>query len=683
MSGLAPNSSNIGLVARPTSEVTRDIAHPEYVYWRTEWQKLRDVLAGQREVKRKQQEYLPRMAGADDEDYALYLRRATFYNMTAQTQNGMLGQVFRADPAVRHLPAKYRDAIKRFAKDGTSLFGFLKTVMAEQIALGRFGVLVDAPVLDPSRRNRPPSAFAVGYTAENIIDWAIEDVDGFWQPTRIVLREFVRESEFITPAPELTSQEARLLRIQADKRPSPSLSPKPSATWGANAGAYTYITVFRELVLEPAEWNADGLVTRREYRQYLYKDDPVGQPLQVVTPVLRGKPLDFIPFVFFGSMSNAPDVERPPLLDICDLNLSHYLTYAELEWGRAFTALPVYYAPGQDDETADVYHIGPSRVWEVPADGATPGILEYTGTGLKALETALNSKEQQIAAIGGRLMPGASKSVSESDNQTVLREANEQSLLLNIIHAAETGISWVVRFWLMFLDMPLTESAEVRVEINQDFLNTPIGAREIRAIQMMYQDGYIPVEILYEYLRKAQIIPSSMEMDEFKGLLNNPDSFLNNPDVSARQRGFADRKQELDQASAAREADISERKVEVAEKLAQIDREKLDIAAKVDSTSVAASRKLGDPEQEQASQADQLTAKTAADAAKTNAQVAGKQLDQQAKAQADQHGLDTKAHQLAIKQQADQHKAAMKAASQPKVAPMAPGSTKAKPNPKK
>ena len=37
------------------------------------------------------------------------------------------------------------------------------------------------------------------------------------------------------------------------------------------------------------------------------------------------------------------------------------------------------------------------------------GIIEFTGHGLRFLENALKDKEAQISAIGGRMMPGASR----------------------------------------------------------------------------------------------------------------------------------------------------------------------------------------------------------------------------------------------------------------------------------
>jgi hypothetical protein len=53
-----------------------------------------------------------------------------------------------------------------------------------------------------------------------------------------------------------------------------------------------------------------------------------------------------IPFRFFNATTNLGDIEKPPILDILTLNLSHYKTYAQLEHGRFYTANPVYYVSG-------------------------------------------------------------------------------------------------------------------------------------------------------------------------------------------------------------------------------------------------------------------------------------------------------------------------------------------------
>lgn len=568
-SGQTPNSQNINRVGRGVADATPVVTHPEYQYFRQDWFKLRDVIAGQKEVKRKGEIYLPKMKGMDQEDYAGYIERATFYNMTRQTQTGMVGQVFRKEPVIRNLPPKFKSKIRNlFAKDGVGHVNFTKTVVGEQIGIGRFGVLVDAPTT-PSQN---PTAYATGYSAENILDWDKGEVNGFFVLTRVLLREFVRTTNIVAndPANNAALLQARGMLAPKDTRAARAKALAASTMVqqsGRFTDSYTYRTVFRELLLTEQE-NGTWVYTQQVY------EDGFGGDFTEFTPKIRGQVLSFIPFEFFGSMSNSESVEASPMLDIADLNLSHYRTYAELEYGRLYTALPVYYAPGSDGSSPAEYHVGPNTVWEVPV-GATPGILEFHGTGLKTLEGALVSKEGQISAIGGRLMPGQ-KGISESSNQTVLREANEQAVLLNCIGAAQTGMTIVVRWWLMFQDVPLGQTEDLSYEINQSFLSTPIGAREIRAIQLMYSDGLITVEQLYGYLLKAEIVEPNTDLEEFKADLANPDSFLNSPDAQARQRGFASRQQELDDARISREADLAQQELDQNTQDAPIDPLKTD-----------------------------------------------------------------------------------------------------------
>lgn len=622
MAGTAPNSTNISRTKRAIQAFSHLVVHPEYEYWRTEWSKIRDAIAGEREIKRKGAEYLRPMTGSDDDQYEEYLHRAVFYNMTNQTLAGMVGQVFRRPPQVRGLPrpgaviARGPDgeeivvnagqdiapSLHRFAKDGSSHSTFAKTIATEQLALGRFGVLVDTAKQVVGGK---PQSFAVGYAAENIIDWQIEDVDGFYVPTRVLVREFVREQQpgsndnawINEPGRRGKRQRPQTAMVRtADGELTPASGkarqamPEPST-----AGGYHYATLYRELTLAP---QPDGT---RIYEQRVYREDPTGIPEEVLTPLIRGNPLRFIPFVFFGAFSNAADCEKPPILDIVDLNLKHYRTYAELEYGRFYTALPTYYAPGNADNDAAEYHIGPGTVWEVPS-GETPGILEFKGEGLKTLERALQEKEQQIAAIGGRMMPGASKSTSESNQQSAMREANEQSLLLNVITALEEGMTHVVRYWLMFRDVLLSDTAKVRYEIDTTFLSTALDARSIRAVQQLYQDGHLTVDHLYEVWIKYGLIPSSETLDEFETKMKDPNSFVGQPDAEAMRRGYVSRAQELEQARIAREADFQQQELDLQERARALEEEKLAFAQQFGATSVSASRELGDIEQAPPSQ---------------------------------------------------------------------------------
>jgi hypothetical protein len=239
--------------------------------------------------------------------------------------------------------------------------------------------------------------------------------------------------------------------------------------------------------------------------------------------------------IIMGPLSPTPEVQKSPVYDIVVLNYAHYKTSAQLEHGRYYTALPVYFvptAPGQ--ESAD-YHVGPSVVWEVPPD-SKPGILEYYGGGLSQLASSLTEKEEHIAQLGGRIMGIRPASTAESDNIYRMKQANEMSILLNITESMQLGLEKLLRW---YLEWQRVSTTDLRVKINQDFKALQIAARELRALALLYQEGILPIQAVYESLQAAEFIPEEWTLEEFTEMLNNMENFPNQPDVSAKSEGFA------------------------------------------------------------------------------------------------------------------------------------------------
>jgi hypothetical protein len=485
---------------------------------------IRDSIIGEVEIKRKNTRYLPRMDGQNDIDYASYLDRAVFFNMSQRTLTGLLGTLFRRNAVVQNLPDDLD--ISNISKQNQSLGAFVKEAAKEIITMGRYGVLMDMD----ENGNMPP--YFAGYIAENITDWTIEEINGRWTCTEIILRELRLARPILNPI-SLTPAGQKLPRI---KKANQQYFSQDTAVTRA---ARRWIASYRVLRLEKV--NPDDPNSDRIYKQYYHTSDhgdasPEGSPFRVYTPTWRGKPFDFIPFHFLGPYDLTPDIDKSPLLDIILLNHSHYKSYAQLEHGRFYTALPVYYCPRDEGEENAAYTVGPSVVWEV-GKGEKPGIIEFNGSGLKYLESACDKKEDQIAALGGRLVGVERVSAGESNNQLKVKEANENALLLNVANVLDTAFTALLRWWAYWQDVPQSEADKILFETNKDFLLNATGAREFRAIQMMYEAGIIPLAVLHDYLKRAELVPDWMSLDQFQTLLTSADSFPNQADVQARQRG--------------------------------------------------------------------------------------------------------------------------------------------------
>jgi hypothetical protein len=493
MSNINPRSSSAADEAVSASP----LVHPDYRYWSPIWRTIRDADIGEVEIKRNATKYLPKLQGHDNDQYRSYLSRAVFFNMTAKTLNALYGTLFRRNPKITGLPKALMEASKKLTKDGVSLHLTAKIAAKEILAMGRYGMMVDA---DPTGRGKP---YVACYTTENILDWQMSEINGMQRLIRVVLREvFYRRKDHLSP--------------------------------------YNYISRFRILVLNELP---DGDYV---YEQHIYEDrdlngvpDYKALPDEIITPTVRGEPLNYIPFIAVGPFTNDPDVQKPPILDIVTLNLSHYQSYAQLEQGRFFTANPVYWTSGgSPNDDSGEYYVGPDVVWELGKDGSA-GVIEFTGQGLTSLETALTQKENQISAIGGRMMPGTHGS-AESNNALRLKEQNEQTLLMNISDTMDEAFTTVLGWWADWNNASAAVVAKIDFEMNRDFLLKDIGAREFRAIQQMYADGIIPITVVYAYLLKAEVIPDWIAEDEFIGMLNQADQFPHMVDVLAQMKNYPD-----------------------------------------------------------------------------------------------------------------------------------------------
>lgn len=486
------------LAAQLASTVSID-AHPEHSFYKNIWSRIRDCDFGEDMVKSKTTNYLPRSDGQEDDDYASYLSRAVFYNMTGKTANALHGQLFKSAPRTNNIPEV---TTKRFSKDGQSLNLSVKYAAKEVLLTGRFGMLVDSPAVNTGK-----NAYVATYTAENILDWE-SNSDG--ELTLLVLKE-----------------------TAYDRDTTNAITP------------HAFKHQYRKLTLE------DGIYTVAVYKEFPSKQSI---PTFEVTPNIRGKSLDHIPFTFVGPFNNQPAIQKPPLLDIVNLNLSHFKSYAELESGRFYTANPVYTtnSGGDDNEDAPEYYIAPNVVWELGKDGSAD-ILEFSGKGLGSLENALVSKERQIESIGGRLIPALSGRGSRSQKELEVSEQSEQSLLLNLADTLDEAFLFVLEELANWNNHVSGDFTSPEFKMNRDYITQEITARDIRIIYQMYSDGALPIDVLYDYLDKADIISDWMSLKKFKKLLKSSSSFPNAPEAIAHMNQFPDAKSYAEYLKAANE----------------------------------------------------------------------------------------------------------------------------------
>lgn len=449
--------------------------HKNYDKYRTKWKRIRDCIAGSDEIKAAGQEYLPKPKGHDQDDYAGYVMRAEFYPATTRTVDGLQGAIFRKEPSIT-VPDGQEGFIEKITVRGTDFTTFSKNITKETLIVGRYGVLVD--VADDGKDRIP---FAAGYTAENILNWRVSYVDREPVLSLLVLREFINKAD----EDGFATKEVEQYRV----------CQLGEVTEGEFLGKGN---VYVQTIYEKQEGGKD-------------KKETIVQIGQTV-PVRRGEALDHIPFTFFGPTELTPEVQKPPILDLVDTNISHYRTSGELEEGAYFTGLPMYVIAGRTlgDEEPASFHVGSRSALRLD-EGGTAEVLTVDGEGMGLLSRLMESKEQRMAVLGARILEDQKAGVEAAATMS-MRHRGENSLLGSIADTVGRGMKDVLEdlIWWNGVDDP-----EVMVELNKDFTSLQLTGAEMVQIVAAFQSGTIGPEVFFKALKDGERIPDGWTMEDW------------------------------------------------------------------------------------------------------------------------------------------------------------------------
>lgn len=415
--------------------------HPHYKEHEDDWIDCRQAYEGERAVKAAGVRHLPKLTGQTEEEYLAYKKRALFYSITSKTLSALVGMALDERPAL-----EYPEKLARYFEDnsGTQFYELFGTTVQELLLMGRFGALIDRPVGggDP---------FVVMYPTECITNWRRDD-NGDLQ--MVVLRETVLEENADDEYDHISRTQYRKLEL---------------------VNGELQITVHRTAP------NSD-----------------IFQPSLPTTITNTGLVMKSIPFICVTPNGLEITPAKPPMLDIVNVNLSHYRTSADLEHGRHFTGLPTPWITGAEAATM---HIGSTKAWVIPNHQARVGFLEFTGQGLLSLEKALNEKQSQLASMSARLIDNSSKG-SEAAETVRLRYMSETASLKTIVRATQAFLS---KIYNTIAEM---ESApKVTIGLNMDFLDAKLTAQEVKAWSEAYLSGSISKEIFVYNLKKGRALP--------------------------------------------------------------------------------------------------------------------------------------------------------------------------------
>ncbi|MBY0138575.1 DUF4055 domain-containing protein [Paracoccus yeei] len=221
----------------------------------------------------------------------------------------------------------------------------------------------------------------------------------------------------------------------------------------------------------------------------------------------NGQPWQYVPAVMFGPVKNEP--EKSPILDLVEINRGHWQNSVDLEHGLHFTGLPTAYVAGHTFEDGEEVKLGSKTLFAFENPNAKLAFASFGSEGLAGLEKALERKEQQMAALGARMLlpEGAA---AESGEALAIRRGGENSALGKLADSVSRSME------LLIETMAEWEGREksVSYRLNTDYLPNAITAQELTAAISAVDRGLMSQQEFFDMLKAGGLVRDDKTYEE-------------------------------------------------------------------------------------------------------------------------------------------------------------------------
>ncbi|MET4130031.1 DUF4055 domain-containing protein [Roseovarius sp. MBR-6] len=446
------------------------INHRSYGRRRQEYDKIRDVIEGEDCLKGSGELYLRRPSGMSAQQYQDYLKGAAFYAVAERTLRGLVGAATRNEP-ILELPPRLEPMRDAATFEGNPIGVLIEDTLREVMSLGRYALVLDYPAEAASPGSAP---FISAFDAEHILDWQETLVNGKQTLTMIRLHEDNADLE--------------------------------------DQGVEQHLL----LTLEPAYTVRRLHVTarRKADQSTAIEEVQVGED---VIPTVNGSPLFEIPVCIVSPYNLKADIEKPPFLDLVNVNLAHWRNSADYEHALYLTAQPTPWVAGSIPADKVPQTIGAGALWQLP-EGSTCGMLEFTGAGIAAQKTAMDDKVNQMATLGARMVYDG-KGRNETTDTAKLRHRSELSLLHSSVVMVEAAMRKLLRIAAEWTQPGTAD--QVKVYLHRDFVTGQMDPTVLTALIKAWQAGAISHDTLLMNLKKGELMDVNRALDDEKEMIES------------------------------------------------------------------------------------------------------------------------------------------------------------------
>ena len=385
----------------------------------------------------------------------------------------MVGSVTRNKP-ILELPTRIASMREAATFEGHSLDVLLEDALRETLSIGRYAMLLDYPTDGAAPGSAP---FISTFNAESILDWKEELVGG--------------------------RQKLTYLRLHED-----------------NDDLETGVEQHLVLQLAPAYTVKRFHVTTKRNGPAIQSVEEI-QLGEDIIPVINGSPLFDIPAVVVSPYNLKADVEKPPFLDLVNVNLAHWRNSADYYWSLYLTSQPTPWVSGAINEKNKPTQIGSGAFWVLP-QGAQAGMLEFTGAGIAAQKTALDDLTAQMATLGARMVYDG-KGRNETTDTAKLRHRSELSLLHSSVNMVEAAILKLLR---LAAEWTSENPEDVSLKLHRDFTTAQMDPATLTALIKAWQAGAISHDTLLMNMKKGELMDVNRALDDERDLIEEDENVL-------------------------------------------------------------------------------------------------------------------------------------------------------------
>lgn len=488
-----------------TGRLKSSVGQPSYAYdsMLPYWKRARAVIEGELSAKAHDDQLLqigenlliPFSPTMDPRQYQWFVSEAELPGLVSQYLKTVVGGLLRKEPSLSYPGAQPAEDLRdwllnEFAEDGKSLVAFLAEAIEEELVSRRALVTLNFPVAEDfetlsAEERAKLNPFPQLWRAEQVINWQVRNDPRTGEPklSRVILQSIVEdysENEF-HPAlmPTVVDHyldEGGVYRVQYYERDS-----------------FTAIRVVNgryemtELGQNIGEWKAAG---------------------ETQTPLVRGKPMDFIP-AWFLSGEIAP---RPPLFAaLVDREISLYNKVSRrnhLLYGAA-TYTPVIFSDGLAQDTFEEIAAQGLGTWIRLGTEDKIDVLKTPTDALKDLETSIETTVSELARLGIRML--SPEQTAQSGIALEIRNS-PQTAQLGVLNAQIGQVmSEIIKTMLWW---KTGTEYEVDFQLSADFSPSPIGPEWLKLVTEWYEARFIPRTSFIRMLKEHDILPGDYDDEE-------------------------------------------------------------------------------------------------------------------------------------------------------------------------